>query len=157
MDIPANASPPYAMTAQHPRATGTYGISAVKWIEQELNIELRWWQRLAIYRQLEHDAEGRLVWKLVLETTPRRSGKSLRLRGMALWRIAHPQIFGEEQIVLHTGRDVAVVREIHRKAWRWATVRKDDGWSLSRGVGQEEVIFDSVHRWLVRSTGSVYG
>src|SRR6185369_12082778 len=114
---------------------------------------LRWWQRYAIWRQLEHDEEGLLLWKTVLETTPRRSGKSVRLRAMALWRIAHPEVFGDEdQIVLHTGRDVAVVREIHRKAWRWATVRADDGWRVSRGVGQEEVIHDAVHRWLVRST-----
>jgi len=160
--IPDNASPPLAVTQVHPKAVGTYGPEACEWIERELKRELprglRWWQRYAIYRQLEHDQEGLLVWKTVLESTPRRCGKSVRLRAMALFRISHPEMFGNEpQIVLHTGRDVAVVREIHRKAWRWATERGPDGWKVSKGVGQEEVINDEVHRWLVRSTGSVYG
>jgi hypothetical protein len=161
LEIPDNANPPLAVTPLHPEAVGTYGPEACEWMERELKGELpkglRWWQRYAIWRQLEHDADGLLLWKTILETTARRSGKSSRLRAMALWRIAHPEIFGEPQIVLHTGRDVAVVREIHRKAWRWAMDRVTDGWTVSRGVGQEEVINGEVHRWLVRSTGSVYG
>jgi hypothetical protein len=161
LEIPENANPPLAVTPIHPEAVGTYGPPACEWIERELKGELpkglRWWQRYSIYRQLEHDAAGRLVWKTILESAPRRSGKSSRLRAIALWRIAHHEMFGEPQIVLHTGRDVAVVREIHRRAWRWALERATDGWTVSRGVGQEEVINGEVHRWLVRSTGSVYG
>lgn len=167
LEWPEDASPPLATTPVHPRSTGTYGPEACEWIERELAHEfkrnggrLRHWQRFAVYRTLEHDADGLLVWRTVLESAPRRAGKSVRLRAMALWRIAHPELFGDEaQLVIHTGRDLPVVREIHRKAWHWAELRKQAGepWSLSKGQGQEEVIYEGVNRWLVRSTSSVYG
>jgi hypothetical protein len=154
LDVPDDAAPPLAMTPPHPKATGSYGPAAIAWVKAELGIELRWWQRLAFCRQLEHDAAGRLVWRTVVESGPRRIGKSIRLRAMALWRLDHADLFGEEQLAIHTGKDVAIVREIHRQAWSWATERDD--WSVRKGVGQEEVI-KGAHRWLVRSTDAVYG
>ncbi|MBM6705401.1 HNH endonuclease, partial [Sutterella massiliensis] len=86
---------------------------ACSWIESTQRITLRWWQRLAITRQLEHDEQGQLVWRVVVESAPRRAGKSVRLRGVALWRLEHgAELFGEPQLVVHTGKDVAIVREI---------------------------------------------
>lgn len=154
LDVPDNASVPLAMTPPHPEAVGSYGADAIAWVNAELGVELRWWQRLAFTRQLEHRADGSLCWRIILESGPRRIGKSVRLRSMALWRLAHPDLFGEKQLALHTGKDLPIVREIHRQAWRWAQER--EGWDVKRGVGQEEVYWDE-HRWLVRSTDSVYG
>ena len=154
-EIPGDAAFPLFMTPAHPRAVGSYGAQAVEWAEKELGIILRWWQRLAITRQLEHDADGSLVWTRVLESCPRRAGKSVRLRVLALWRIAHADLFGEPQEVLHCGRDLSIAREIHRAAWRWADERA--GWTVRRGVGQEEIETDTGSRWLVRSTDGVYG
>jgi hypothetical protein len=154
LDVPDNASVPLAMTPPHPEAVGSYGADAIAWVASELGVELRWWQRLAFTRQLEHRADGSLCWRIILESGPRRIGKSVRLRSMALWRLAHSDLFGEKQLALHTGKDLPIVREIHRQAWRWAQER--EGWDVKRGVGQEEVYWDE-HRWLVRSTDSVYG
>jgi len=156
LTVPANASVPLAMSPVHPRAVDSYGWEAIDWVSSELGIKLRWWQQLAFVRQLEHDDAGRLVWRTIIESTPRRAGKSVRLRAMALWRLDNQDLFGEPQLALHTGKDVAIVREIHRQAWRWAQER--DEWGVRRGVGQEEVSSeDGTNRWLVRSTDSVYG
>ena len=96
LEVPGDASPPLAMTEVHPLAVCSYGAAtcshgwrgvpfrweppAIEWIESRRGIRLRWWQRLAIVRQLEHDAEGRLVWFNVVESGTRRIGKSERLR-----------------------------------------------------------------------------
>lgn len=152
--VPEDAWPPLAMTPVHPESTGSYGPKAVRWIEQELGITLRWWQRLAVVRQLEHRADGSLCWADVVESASRRSGKSVRLRSMALWRLAvGPELFGESQLAIHTGKDLAIVREIQRGAWHWAESRD---WRVVRAIGRES-IENGDHRWLARSTDGVYG
>jgi hypothetical protein len=139
---------------------GTYGPEACKWIESNLKergrpVRLRWWQRYAIYRQLEHRADGSLCWKWVVESTPRRSGKSTRLRAVALWRLAQGErLFEPEQLVVHTGRDLAIVREVLRKAWPWAEAR--DGWATKRGMTEPEVSHGQC-RWIARSKDSLTG
>jgi hypothetical protein len=149
------------MTPVHPLATGSYGPECIAWAEEHLPDvrSLRWWQRLALVRQLEHDAEGRLLWRNVLESGPRRVGKSVKLRAAALWRIAvGAEHFGEAQLAMHCGKDLSIAREIHRKAWAWAGARPD--WDVRRGVGQEEVNHvdqHGEHRWLVRSLDAVFG
>ncbi|WP_347351732.1 hypothetical protein [Intrasporangium sp.] len=153
LDVPDDASPPLACTPVHGAAVGSYGPAAVDWMESELGVALRWWQRYATVRQLEHDEQGRLVWSTVLESASRRSGKSLRLRSMALWRLAHDELFSEPQLAVHCGKDLAIVREIQRAAWRWADER---GWRVVRAIGRESIERDE-HRWLARSVDSVYG
>lgn len=126
-----------------------------KWARKEFNVELRWWQRLAIRRQFEHDDKGQLVWQSILESTPRRAGKSVRLRIGALWRVEHgAQLFGEEQLVMHTGKDLPIAKEIHRRAWAWADNR---GWTVRRGAGNEEIESTDGSRWAVRGRFSIYG
>jgi hypothetical protein len=144
------------MTRPHPAAVGSYGEQACAWIESTQRITLRWWQRLAITRQLEHDAAGHLVWRVVVESAPRRAGKSVRLRGVALWRLEHgAALFGEPQLVVHTGKDVAIVREIQRAAWRWA--EDAAGWTVTRANGKEQLETPGGDRWLARAMHSVYG
>lgn len=152
--VPDDASPPLAMTPVHPEATGSHGPDAVKWIEAELGITLRWWQALAIVRQLECRDDGSLCWDSVVESGTRRIGKSVRLRSMALWRLAiGPTLFPEPQLAIHTGKDLAIVREIQRGAWRWADSRE---WKVTRAIAREAIENDD-HRWLARATDSVYG
>lgn len=154
--LPTDAAPPLAMTPPHPAATGSYGEDACAWIESTQRITLRWWQRLAITRQLEHDDAGRLVWRVVVESAPRRAGKSVRLRGVALWRLEHgAALFGEPQLVVHTGKDVGIVREIQRVAWRWA--EDVAGWTVTRANGKEQLETQGGDRWLARAQHSVYG
>ena len=154
LDPPADAAVPLAMTPPHPSAVGSYGPQAVEWIEANLRIELRWWQRLAVVRQLEHDAAGELVWRTVVESCPRRAGKSVRIRGMALWRMAHRDLIGEVQTVVHCGNDLPICREIQRGAWRWAD---SQGWTIIKSNGKEAVEAPDGSRWLVRSQDGVYG
>lgn len=157
--VPVDASPPLVMSPVHPEATGSYGPMAVRWVKNQVGIDLRWWQKLAVVRQLEHRADGSLCWNDVVESASRRVGKSVRLRSMALWRLSEaPKIFDEAQLAIHTGKDLAIVREIQRGAWHWAEQR---GWRVSRANGKEaiEAYTDDgrEHRWLARGSDSVYG
>lgn len=142
------------MSPVPPDATGSYGADAVKWIEKAERKRLRWWQRLAITRQLEHRADGSLCHRVILESAPRRAGKSVRVRGVALWRMANAELFGEEQTVIHTGQDMAICREIQRGAWVFS---ERSGWSVTRGNGKEAIETATGDRWLIRSQDAVYG
>jgi hypothetical protein len=153
--VPEDAAPPLWMSPPPADAVGSYGAAAVDWIEHEQKIKLRWWQALAITRQLEHREDGSLCARTVVESAPRRAGKSVRVRGVALWRMAHPHLFGEVQTVIHTGSDVAICREIQRGAWRWA--EESAGWVVSRANGKEALETPRGDRWLVRAQDAVYG
>ena len=99
-----------------PRRRRLYGAEALEWLEREAGIDLRWFQRLTLTRQLEHDADGLLVWLIVLLTTSRQVGKSVLLRGGATWRLHQADLFGEEQTIMHTGKDLPVCKEVQRLA-----------------------------------------
>ena len=159
LPVPESATWPTAMSAPHPMAVGSYGQEAEQWLLENVTevgrpLVLRWWQRLALRRQLEHDEDGRLVWWEVVETTPRRSGKSVRLRAASLWRLHKAEHFGEQQLILLTGKDVPIVREIMLKAWPWAKAR---GYPVRQANGQEEIEHPDGSRWIIRSRESVYG
>jgi len=154
LPVPEDATWPSHMTAPHPRATGSYGLAAEEWLWETMKLRLRWWQRLALRRQLEHDEAGALVWRTVIESTPRRSGKSVRLRAVALWRLHQAERLGEEQLILLTGKDLPIVREIIRRAWPWAI---SQGYPVRKANGQEEIEATDGSRWVVRGKDSVYG
>ena len=155
LDVPPDANPPLAMTPPHPDAVDTFGWSAVEWIESRRKIRLRWWQRLAVVRQLEHDADGMLLWRVTVESAPRRAGKSERLRSVALWRLEHGvELFEPGQVVVHIGRDLAICREVQERAWPWCEA---EGWQVRRGNGKEAVTHPNGARWLVKAKDAVYG
>ena len=143
------------MTGPHPAAVGSHGPDAVVWLEREAGIVLRWFQALTLVRQLEHDAGGVLVWLECLETTSRQVGKSTLLRGGATWRLHQADLFGEEQTLLHTGKDLPVCKEVQRLARAWA---KGRGYPVREQNGNEQITEPrSGSRWIVRGKGSVYG
>lgn len=155
LDVPDEASWPRYMTAPHPLAVGSLGVEAIDWLSREAGIECRWWQRLVLVRQLEHDADGRLVWPEVLLSTSRQSGKSTALRAGAMWRIHQADRFGEPQTLLHTGKDLPVCKEVQRLARMWA---KQRDYPVREQNGNEEITEPSSgSRWIVRGKGSVYG
>lgn len=161
LEVPGDAAPPLWVSSVHPEAVGSYGPAAIEWMEATVvergqPLRLRWWQRLAIVLQLQHRADGTLCWRVILESGPRRIGKSVRLRAMALWRLQHgPIMFEPEQLVLHTGKDLAIVREVMRKAWAWADPREE--WDCKRGMTEPEVSYLGVNRWVARSKDSTTG
>ena len=97
---------------------------------------------------------GALVWLEVDVSTPRQVGKSVGLRAAATWRMHQAARFGEEQLVLHTGKDLPVCNEVQRAARTWARGRP--GYVVREQNGNEEVGFGD-SRWLVRGRFSVYG
>jgi hypothetical protein len=154
-DVPGDAAWPRFMTAPHPCAVGSYGAQAAAWLRREAGITLRWWQRLALTRQLEHDAEGGLVWVDVLLTTARQVGKSTLVRGGATWRLHHGELLGETQTLVHTGKDLPICKEVQRLARAWAKAR---GYPVREQNGNEEITEPlSGSRWIVRGKSSVYG
>lgn len=154
-DVPEDASPPLMMSPVPADAVGSHGVEGCAWIERQLRITLRWWQRLSLVRQLEHRADGSLCFVKDINSAPRRSGKSVKMKGHALWRLEFGQkLFGEVQTLIHTGSDMAICREIQRGAWRWS---EDHGWNVTRGNGKEAIETDYEDRWLVRAQDAVYG
>jgi len=153
-DVPDDAALPRAMSAPHPDAAGSLGAEFEAWVLERTGVRLRWWQRLAARMQLQVNSAGELLIREVAESTPRRAGKSVRLRSMALWRIGQEDRFGEQQLVLHTGKDLPICKEIHRRAWPLA---ESWGWSVRRQNGNEEIETGQGSRWMVRGRDSVYG
>ena len=154
-NVPDEGTWPRLMSIPHTKAVGSYGNDAAEWLRTEGEIDLRWWQRLSLLRMLEHDKTGMLVWLNVLLTTSRQSGKSTLLRGVAMWRMHQSQLFGETQLVLHTGKDLPVCTEVQRQARPWARMRH---LRVREANGAEAIENDADgSRWLIRGKGSVYG
>jgi hypothetical protein len=145
------------MTVPHPAAVGSLGKEFVRFAEARSGRELRWWQRLVAMRLLEVDDEERLVWETFVLTMARQLGKSWLLRELLLWRIHQGDHFGEPQDVLHTGKDLAVCKEVQRPARLWAKQRKAT-YKVREVNGQEEIeLLEDGSRWMLRAKEAVYG
>jgi len=153
---------PRLLTEPHPLAVGTHGWAAAEWIEARRANDsrvparekpLRGFQVLRLVVGLQHDADGTLVVGTRLESTPRQQGKSVGLAEEALWRTHAAEVFGEEQTVMHTAKDLAVAREVQREARLWAA---DRGLVVRGTHGAEEIETASGSRWMIRGRDSVY-
>jgi hypothetical protein len=119
--------------------------------------EFRPWQILVFERALEIDSDNRLCWLNVLLSTPRQVGKSVTLSLLAYWRLHHAHLFGEPQLVMHTGKDIAVCREVQRTARNYSKLQRR-AYYVREANGQEEIEeVESGSRWLVRSRDAVWG
>jgi hypothetical protein len=154
---PRDAVWPRFMTVPHPRAVGSLGREFCRWAERRSGRPLRWWQRLVAARLLEVDRDGRLVWETAVITTARQVGKSWLLRELCLWRMHQGERFGEPQDVLHTGKDLAICKEVQRPARIWAKARAPD-YRVREVNGQEEIeLTADGSRWMLRAKEAVYG
>jgi hypothetical protein len=154
---PAGAVWPRLMTVPHPSAVGSLGPAFIAWAEKRSGRELRWWQRLVATRLLEVDSDGRLLWEALILSMARQLGKSWLLRELLLWRIHQGDRFGEPQDVLHTGKDLAVCKEVQRPARVWAKARADT-YRVREVNGQEEIeLLVDGSRWMLRAKEAVYG
>jgi hypothetical protein len=154
LPVPDEATWPRLMSPPHPDAVGSYGPEAVAWITSERRVDLRWWQRLVIFRLLEHDDHGQLVWLDAIVSTARQVGKSVVLRELGAWRMHAADTFGEPQTVLHTGANVAVCREVQRPIRLWC---KERGYQVREANDQQEMEAPDGGRYLLRAKGAVYG
>lgn len=157
-DVPATAVWPRLMTVPHPRATGSYGAAFDAWCRAEYGVTLRWWQRLVAVRLLEHDADGKLVWRSLLLSMARQLGKSTLLAAILMWRlIAGRDLFGEEQLLLHTARQADAAREVQRDGRVWAKARPED-FKVTEANGKEAIEHrETRSRWLARAEDAAYG
>lgn len=155
--VPPDATWPRLMTVPHPRAVDSLGQEFIAFAEERSGHDLRWWQRLVAVRLLEVDQDGRLVWETAVLSTARQVGKSWLLRELCLWRIHQGDRFSEPQDVLHTGKDLAVCKEVQRAARIWAKGRKDT-YRVREVNGQEEIeLLQDGSRWMLRAKEAVYG
>jgi hypothetical protein len=116
--------------------------------------ELRWWQRLAARRLLEHDADGQLLWAQTVMSTARQVGKSWLLSDMALWRIGSGH-FPTTQVVMHFGNTLQTCEKVQAPARAWA--KETPGWHSLEATGRRNVRSPNLGVWLVRSKKAVYG
>ena len=157
LDVPDDAIWPRLMSVPHRAAAGSLGPEFIDWAETREGRPLRWWQRLVATRLLETDRDGRLVWSVMLLTMGRQLGKSWLLRELCLWRVHQADRFGEPQDVLHTGKDVAICKEVQRPARLWAKAHHPD-YKVREVNGQEEIeLVADGSRWMVRAKDAVYG
>lgn len=154
--VPGDAVWPRLMTVPHPRAVGSLGPEFIAWAQTRSGQELRWWQRLVATRLLEIDGAGKLVWETMVLSMARQLGKSWLLRELLLWRIHQGERFGEPQDVLHTGKDLAVCKEVQRSARIWA--KQHPEYRVREVNGQEEIeLLADGSRWMLRAKEAVYG
>jgi hypothetical protein len=154
---PKGAAWPRLMSLPHPAAAGSLGAELVAFAEQRSGRPLRWWQRLVAARLLEVDAAGRLCWETLLLSTSRQVGKSWLMRELCLWRMIQGERFGEPQDLLHTGKDVAICKEIQRPGRIWARARPDQ-YRVRETNGQEAIEYlPDGSRWMLRAKEAAYG
>jgi len=157
LEPPPEAVWPRLMTVPHPAAVGSLGAEFTAWAGARSGRPLRWWQQLLSARILEVDRDGMLVWQAGLVSMARQLGKSWWLRELCLWRIHQGDRFGEPQDVLHTGKDLAVCKEVQRPARMWAKARPDT-YKVREVNGQEEIeLLADGSRWMLRAKEATYG
>jgi hypothetical protein len=155
LDVPAGSAWPVLMSAPHPDAVGSYG-ALVEATAAAHDVELRWWQRLALRRLLEHDVDGALCWPEAVLSTPRRCGKSWLLRELMWWRLTDGAgLFGESQTILHTSRTLSTTEDVAGPAMRLA----DDlaGYHVRRARGDQDIRYGVENVWMLRSENAAYG
>jgi hypothetical protein len=124
-DVPEGAVWPRLMTAPHPAAVDSLGREFEWWCRAHRGVTLRWFQRLVARRLLEVDAEGRLVWLVLILTLSRQLGKSWLLWLMLSWRLHQGERFGVPQRLLHMSIQMAQVRDVMNRELRIAGARPD--------------------------------
>ena len=114
------------------------------------------WQRYALDRALEHDADGHLVWSTVIITVGRQSGKSWLSRALCMWRLHHADLFGEAQTILHIANKRATAMEVMRPAGHWA-VEKYGKTSVRWGNERAGIELPSGDRWIISASNDSAG
>ena len=160
--VPENASWPRLMTGRHPRAVGTYGPEIEAWALAHSRMHLRpltamrWWQTLGLHRAFEHDAEGRLVWRTVIISGPRQTGKSYLERIACGWRLHQAERFGGPQDVLHVAHKLVGAQEVWRPAARWA-VGEYGRESVRWANGEQRIEIPDSSRWMIQAANEGAG
>lgn len=152
-EIPADGWWPRLMTVPHPDAVGTLGPEVEAWAKHEYGIVFHWWQRLFVYRLLEINADGLLVWPRAWLSVARQSGKSTVVSMLCDWRAHQEARFGEPQLVMHTADTLQHAEDLQALCYPHAEGRGD---RIVRARGSTGVhMAGGVGAWLIRSQSAV--
>jgi hypothetical protein len=146
---------PRLETAVPGRVRGTYGPQAVEWLRDVYGMTLRPWQAYALGRALEFDDDG-LIWRTILITVARQSGKSWLARGLCMWRLHNADVFGEQQTILHVANKMETAKEVQRPAVYWAQERYGKR-STKTGNQNPGITLPSGDRWLIQAANDAAG
>ena len=146
----------------HPEAADSLGDHATEFIERRISADirsrgngLRWWQWATLQRMLERKSNGEWCWPIAFVSVSRQSGKTLLLGELALWRIAHPELFGGfAQDVLHTTRSVILSKVTQSRWWGWAV---EEGFKVGRQLGDSKVEMPDGSTWRTAALASIWG
>ena len=157
-DMPPSAAMPRLMSGPHPDAVGSYAQECID-LAESIRLQprrsdgVRWWQRLALLRALEHDADGNLVWPMVVMSGPRQVGKSWLERIVCNWRMQQGERFGEEQAVLHIAHKLVAAQEVWRPAARSLSHVAHVRWTN----GEQQIEMDDGSRWMIQAANDGTG
>ena len=156
--MPRSATLPRLMSGRHPDAVGSYGHECIRLAERgrlqpKRSAGTRWWQRLALLRALEHDADGQLVWPMVVLSGPRQVGKSWLERMVCNWRIHQGERFGEEQALLHVAHKLLAAQEVWRPVARSLSAVADVRWTN----GEQQIELEDGSRWMIQAANDGAG
>lgn len=147
---------PRIETSRHSRCQGSHGADAVAWLKDTFGMVLRPWQAHALERALEYDADRKLIWQTVIVTVSRQSGKSWLARGLAMWRLHHADLFGEEQLLLHVANKTTTAMEVMRPAGMWAEEMYGRG-AVRWGNTSPGITLPNGSRWLIHAANESAG
>ena len=132
----------------------SYGPAVAAWAKRHLNIELMPWQVTALSGQLEHDADGDLVFRESLVSTARQQGKSVALRALIGWWITEyaVTIRKQPQFVLSTANMLDRAEAIFNDL---AFILKESfGAKLLQALGRKSVQMPDGSRWEIRAAST---
>jgi hypothetical protein len=72
-------------TPDPPGVTGTYGDRVIDWSQRKLGREYGPWQSYSTRRMLRHDKAGDLLARIMLISTGRQNGKTIKVQGLFGW------------------------------------------------------------------------
>jgi phage terminase large subunit-like protein len=148
---------PRLETKPHRAVQGSYGGRAAEWLRSVYGMELRGWQRYALERMLEHDAQGDLVWSTVIVTVARQSGKSYLTRAACMWRMHEGrELWGEEQTIIHVANKRETALEVMRPAGLWAAERYGNK-AARWGAARAGIDLPSGDRWIIHAANAAAG
>jgi hypothetical protein len=110
---------------------------------------------LTACRALEHNADGELVWKLVVVSTARQQGKSWLERMACDWRMGQADRWDEEQAILHVAHKLTAAQEVWRPAARFYDAA---GESVRWANGEQAIeLREAGSRWLIQAANEGAG
>lgn len=147
---------PRNFTPSHPRAVRSlFDEEQQAWVRDVMKIDLRPWQHAVLVRAFEVDADGLLVWRVVIVSVGRQSGKTWLIRALTSLR---QRLFAtvETQQILHVARvrDAARSVIVNEQFARWA---KGHGIVVRSSNGQEQWKWPDDSTWDLSSLDGAYG